>query len=97
MLNRLSPFPQGSCENIPPGYEAVSLIEALNGPCLPRQPPVAAVLDMVETPETETAVQAAEVLNRENRTPTKAKDEREKRNASTPEVSRPCMRIRGTT
>ncbi|KAJ8927433.1 hypothetical protein NQ314_020103 [Rhamnusium bicolor] len=54
----------GSCENIPPGYEAVSLIEALNGPCTPRQPP-SAMPDLVETPENEHAIQAAQILNRQ--------------------------------
>ncbi|XP_060528023.1 probable E3 ubiquitin-protein ligase MGRN1 [Cylas formicarius] len=57
--------PDGSCDNIPPGYEAVSLIEALNGPCLPRQPP-SAMPDLVETPENEHAIQAAHVLNRQS-------------------------------
>lgn len=55
---------QGSCENIPAGYEAVSLIEALNGPYTPR----ATVLppESPDTPDTDTAsaTQAAEVLNR---------------------------------
>lgn len=57
-------FFQGSCENIPPGYEAVSLIEALNGPYTPR----ATVLpvESLDTPDTDTAsaIQAAEILNR---------------------------------
>ncbi|XP_050303671.1 probable E3 ubiquitin-protein ligase MGRN1 [Anthonomus grandis grandis] len=57
--------PDASCENIPPGYEAVSLIEALNGPCQPRQPP-SAVPDLVESPENEHAIQAALVLNRQS-------------------------------
>ncbi|KAK6638352.1 hypothetical protein RUM44_008781 [Polyplax serrata] len=52
---------EGSCEHIPPGYEAVSLIEALNGPCTLRS---TVCHDMVETPNLETAVQAAEMLNR---------------------------------
>nr|CAI5838142.1 unnamed protein product [Callosobruchus analis] len=56
--------PDGSCDNIPPGYEAVSLIEALNGPCIPRQPP-SAMPDLVETPENEHAIQAAQILNRQ--------------------------------
>ncbi|KAL7307725.1 hypothetical protein TKK_0000400 [Trichogramma kaykai] len=64
------PLPEGSCENIPAGYEAVSLIEALNGPYTPRAtilPP-----ESPETPDTDTAsaTQAAEVLNRSTeRTP----------------------------
>ncbi|XP_068082201.1 probable E3 ubiquitin-protein ligase MGRN1 [Anabrus simplex] len=56
--------PEGSCENIPAGYEAVSLLEALNGPCPSRIVPVAPPLDVAETPDQEVAVQAAEVLNR---------------------------------
>lgn len=75
---------QGSCENIPPGYEAVSLIEALNGPCIPRQPPNA-MPDLVETPDGEPATQAAQILNGHplgDRTPSKAKD----LDATTPEV-----------
>ncbi|KAG5865808.1 hypothetical protein JTB14_029188 [Gonioctena quinquepunctata] len=62
-LAPISP-PDGSCDNIPPGYEAVSLIEALNGPCTPRQPP-SAMPDLVETPENEHAIQAAQILNRQ--------------------------------
>lgn len=57
--------PEGSCEHIPAGYEAVSLIEALNGPCTIRP---AACVDMAETPNSESAVQAAEMLNRSNNT-----------------------------
>jgi hypothetical protein len=65
--------PDGSCDNIPPGYEAVSLIEALNGPCIPRQPP-SAMPDLVETPDSEHAIQAAQILNRStDRTPLKGK------------------------
>ncbi|XP_015607438.1 E3 ubiquitin ligase Rnf157 isoform X2 [Cephus cinctus] len=64
------PLPEGSCEVIPSGYEAVSLIEALNGPYTPR----ATVLpsESLETPDTDTAsaIQAAEALNRSTeRTP----------------------------
>jgi hypothetical protein len=55
---------QGSSENIPAGYEAVSLIEALNGPCPTRSVPAVPPLDIAETPNQEVAVQAAEVLNR---------------------------------
>ncbi|KAK7868651.1 hypothetical protein R5R35_006949 [Gryllus longicercus] len=61
------PPPEGSCENIPAGYEPVSLIEALNGPCPLRAAPTAPPLDVAETPDQEVAaVQAAEVLNRAN-------------------------------
>lgn len=55
---------QGSSENIPAGYEVVSLIEALNGPCPTRSVPTVPPLDIAETPSQEVAVQAAEVLNR---------------------------------
>ncbi|KAL0272083.1 UNVERIFIED_CONTAM: hypothetical protein PYX00_005192 [Menopon gallinae] len=54
---------EGNCDQIPAGYEAVSLIEALNGPCMIRQVPC---LNMAETPNSESAVQAAEMLNRSN-------------------------------
>lgn len=40
------------------------MIEALNGPCTPRQPP-SAQPDLVETPENENAIQAAQLLNRQ--------------------------------
>ncbi|KAI4460691.1 mahogunin [Holotrichia oblita] len=67
-------LPDGNCENIPPGYEAVSLIEALNGPHIPRHPP-SAMPDLVETPENESAVQAAQILNRHSEdVPVKGKE-----------------------
>ncbi|XP_077272467.1 mahogunin ring finger 1 isoform X2 [Temnothorax americanus] len=64
------PVPEGSCENIPSGYEAVSLIEALNGPYTPRTVIIAP--ESPDTPDTDTAsaIQAAETLNRSTeRTP----------------------------
>lgn len=64
------PLPEGSCENIPSGYEAVSLIEALNGPYIPRTAIIAP--ESPDTPDTDTAsaIQAAETLNRSaERTP----------------------------
>ncbi|KOX75946.1 hypothetical protein WN51_12376 [Melipona quadrifasciata] len=64
------PLPEGSCENIPVGYEAVSLIEALNGPYIPRTAVLAP--ESPDTPDTDTAsaIQAAEALNRSiERTP----------------------------
>nr|XP_050853636.1 E3 ubiquitin ligase Rnf157 isoform X1 [Vespula vulgaris]XP_050853637.1 E3 ubiquitin ligase Rnf157 isoform X1 [Vespula vulgaris] len=64
------PIPEGSCENIPAGYEAVSLIEALNGPYTPRTAVLAP--ESPDTPDTDTAsaIQAAEALNRSaERTP----------------------------
>ncbi|PNF24913.1 hypothetical protein B7P43_G10150 [Cryptotermes secundus] len=76
--------PEGSCENIPAGYESVSLIEALNGPCPTRSVPAAPPLDVAETPDQEVAAQAVEVLNRSSieRTPSSLKQ------ASSPEE---CM------
>ncbi|KAH0953474.1 hypothetical protein HN011_008653 [Eciton burchellii] len=64
------PLPEGSCENIPSGYEAVSLIEALNGPYTPRTAIIAP--ESPDTPDMDTAsaIQAAETLNRSGeRTP----------------------------
>ncbi|XP_018372892.1 PREDICTED: RING finger protein 157 [Trachymyrmex cornetzi] len=64
------PLPEGSCENIPSGYEAVSLIEALNGPYTLRTAIIAP--ESPDTPDTDTAsaIQAAETLNRSaERTP----------------------------
>ncbi|EFN81444.1 E3 ubiquitin ligase RNF157 [Harpegnathos saltator] len=64
------PLPEGGCENIPSGYEAVSLIEALNGPYTPRTAIIAP--ESPDTPDTDTAsaIQAAETLNRSaERTP----------------------------
>ncbi|CAK1552632.1 unnamed protein product [Leptosia nina] len=55
--------PDGSMENIPAGYEPVSLIEALNGPRA-RPPPLAPPAPTIASPDTDTASQAAEVLNR---------------------------------
>lgn len=59
----------------------MSLIEALNGPHIPRHPP-SAMPDLVETPENEPAVQAAQILNRHS-DDCKGK---EKDPAGTPEV-----------
>ncbi|XP_014210930.1 E3 ubiquitin ligase RNF157 [Copidosoma floridanum] len=58
------PLSEENYETIPAGYEAVSLIEALNGPYTPRAtilPP-----ESPDTPDTDTAsaTQAAEILNR---------------------------------
>ncbi|CAH1135070.1 unnamed protein product [Ceutorhynchus assimilis] len=63
----LAPISQAdvNCDVIPPGYEAVTLIEALNGPRQSRQPP-SAIPDLVESPENEHAIQAAHVLNRQS-------------------------------
>ncbi|XP_063378540.1 probable E3 ubiquitin-protein ligase MGRN1 [Cydia fagiglandana] len=56
--------PLGSMENIPAGYEPVSLIEALNGPPPARAPPQ--LQPAIASPDTDTASQAAEILNRCN-------------------------------
>ncbi|CAH2086857.1 unnamed protein product [Euphydryas editha] len=56
--------PDGSMENIPAGYEPVSLLEALNGPPPARARPPAA--PAIASPDTDTASQAAEALNRCN-------------------------------
>ncbi|XP_061711686.1 uncharacterized protein LOC133520982 [Cydia pomonella] len=47
--------PLGSMENIPAGYEPVSLIEALNGPHPARAPP--ALAPAIASPDTDTASQ----------------------------------------
>ncbi|XP_013182357.1 PREDICTED: E3 ubiquitin-protein ligase MGRN1 isoform X1 [Papilio xuthus] len=59
--------PDGSMENIPAGYEPVSLLEALNGPSArARPPPAPAPAPAIASPDTDTASQAAEILNRCN-------------------------------
>ncbi|KAI5635477.1 zinc finger, c3HC4 type (RING finger) domain-containing protein [Phthorimaea operculella] len=63
--NNTSPH-NGSMENIPPGYEPVSLIEALNGPGSRPHPPAALPAPTIASPDTDTASQAAEILNRCN-------------------------------
>ncbi|CAG4907180.1 unnamed protein product [Colias eurytheme] len=77
LLPAASP-PDGSMENIPAGYEPVSLIEALNGPRprvnpvpapapaptpLAPMAPLAPLAPAIASPDTDTS-QAAEVLNR---------------------------------
>ncbi|XP_026501508.1 probable E3 ubiquitin-protein ligase MGRN1 [Vanessa tameamea] len=57
--------PDGSMENIPAGYEPVSLLEALNGPP-PARTRVAPPAPAIASPDTDTASQAAEALNRCN-------------------------------
>ncbi|KAG6448689.1 hypothetical protein O3G_MSEX005649 [Manduca sexta] len=54
-------------DGVPPGYEPVSLIEALNGPHGPRAlAPPARPAPTIASPDTDTASQAAEILNRCN-------------------------------
>uniref|UniRef100_A0A8D8R8Y3 RING-type E3 ubiquitin transferase n=1 Tax=Cacopsylla melanoneura TaxID=428564 RepID=A0A8D8R8Y3_9HEMI len=53
---------EASSDNIPSGYDAISLIEALNGPCAVRHPPMVVSLDpLAENPDHQTAGQ---LLNR---------------------------------
>ncbi|VVC96621.1 unnamed protein product [Leptidea sinapis] len=57
--------PNGSMENIPAGYEPVSLIEALNGPRRSSPATLAPLAPVLSSPNTDTlSQQAAEVLNR---------------------------------
>ncbi|CAB3234701.1 unnamed protein product [Arctia plantaginis] len=56
----------GSTENIPAGYEPVSLLEALNGPHPARSLMPARPAPAIASPDTDTASQAAEILNRCN-------------------------------
>ncbi|KAJ8725397.1 hypothetical protein PYW08_003580 [Mythimna loreyi] len=56
----------GSTENIPAGYEPVSLLEALNGPHPARALPPPRPAPAIASPDTDTASQAAEILNRCN-------------------------------
>ncbi|KAL0841748.1 hypothetical protein ABMA28_014014 [Loxostege sticticalis] len=58
--------PDGSMENIPAGYEPVSLLEALNGPHPARHVPAPRPAPAIASPDTDTASQAAEILNRCN-------------------------------
>ncbi|XP_075969142.1 mahogunin ring finger 1 isoform X2 [Anticarsia gemmatalis] len=57
---------KGSTENIPAGYEPVSLLEALNGPHPARALMPARPAPAIASPDTDTASQAAEILNRCN-------------------------------
>ncbi|XP_063892338.1 E3 ubiquitin-protein ligase MGRN1 isoform X1 [Helicoverpa armigera] len=60
------PPTDGSTENIPAGYEPVSLLEALNGPHPARALPAPRPAPAIASPDTDTASQAAEILNRCN-------------------------------
>ncbi|XP_053625013.1 E3 ubiquitin-protein ligase MGRN1 [Plodia interpunctella] len=78
----------GSMENIPAGYEPVSLLEALNGPGAARPPPPAAPrapAPTIASPDTDTAEQAAEILNRCNLERSSSSSLASKRHAATPE------------
>ncbi|XP_014245790.1 probable E3 ubiquitin-protein ligase MGRN1 isoform X2 [Cimex lectularius] len=81
--------PEGSSENIPSGYEGVSLIEALNGPTTMR-PPATLHLESLEDPDLEIPTH---LLNRSSleRTPKTSKmvgspDYEKEVSCSTPEV-----------
>lgn len=68
-------------ENIPPGYVAVSLIEALNGPSQLTSSSVKSQLDIVsalETNETDSVKAAAGALNRSTDPTEKTKDKKDK-------------------
>ncbi|KAM3961819.1 mahogunin ring finger 1 [Aphomia sociella] len=62
-----APTPAPAADHVPAGYEPVSLLEALNGPhparALPAPPRHAPA---IASPDTDTASQAAEILNRCN-------------------------------
>ncbi|KAJ1530539.1 hypothetical protein ONE63_005428 [Megalurothrips usitatus] len=63
----LQPVPaESNVDNIPPGYEAVSLIEALNGPCTSRTTVTTQDLSHSDLPDSDGPAQAAEILNRTN-------------------------------
>lgn len=68
-------------ENIPPGYVAVSLIEALNGPSQLTSSSMKSQLDIVsalETNETDSVKAAAGALNRSTDPSEKTKDKKDK-------------------
>lgn len=78
--------PEPGCENIPAGYTAVSLIEALNGPAMPTVRTIITNVESQDLPDSnETAVQAAEILNRKQPSPKDIGEKKEKINQNTPE------------
>ncbi|XP_059061789.1 E3 ubiquitin-protein ligase MGRN1 [Achroia grisella] len=59
--------PATPADHVPAGYEPVSLLEALNGPHPARPlPPPPRLAPAIASPDTDTASQAAEILNRCN-------------------------------
>lgn len=78
--------PEPGCENIPAGYTAVSLIEALNGPAMSTVRTIITNVESQDLPDSnETAVQAAEILNRKQPSPKDVGEKKEKINQNTPE------------
>lgn len=63
--NIITPLQDSNAENVPPGYVAISLIEALNGPSL-NSTSIKSQLDMVGTDphESDSTKSVAEALNR---------------------------------
>lgn len=51
-----------ACDNIPPGYEPVSLLEALNGPHPARALPAPRLAPAIASPDTDTASQVPAAL-----------------------------------
>uniref|UniRef100_A0A0A9WSF3 RING-type E3 ubiquitin transferase n=2 Tax=Lygus hesperus TaxID=30085 RepID=A0A0A9WSF3_LYGHE len=87
----IPPLPtDGSCENIPAGYEGVSLIEALNGPTTVRPLP-SLRRDSVEDPESDLPPHLLSSRSSLDRTPKSSKainspDYEREMSCSTPEV-----------
>lgn len=61
------PYPKQGCDNVPPGYEAVPLIEALNGPSVaPLQPTAPPAHDLyVQLPQSPADVPADAIVRNE--------------------------------
>nr|CAD7443160.1 unnamed protein product [Timema bartmani] len=83
----LHPTVRGN-DNVPVGYEGVSLIEALNGPCPTRPVPLMVTLDVAETPDQDVALQAVEALNRSHLERTSSSKLRLATSPEDPELSR---------
>nr|CAD7408263.1 unnamed protein product [Timema cristinae] len=93
-LQKCVTLPQGVAlptegnDNVPVGYEGVSLIEALNGPCPTRPVPLMVTLDVAETPDQDVASQAVEALNRSHLERTSSSKLRLATSPEDPELSR---------
>nr|CAD7456572.1 unnamed protein product [Timema tahoe] len=93
-LQKCVTLPQGVAlptegnDNVPVGYEGVSLIEALNGPCPTRPVPLMVTLDVAETPDQDVALQAVEALNRSHLERTSSSKLRLATSPEDPELSR---------
>lgn len=78
--------PEPGCENIPAGYTAVSLIEALNGPASPAVRTIITNIESLDlTDSNESAVLAAAILNIKQPSPKEIAEKKEKINQNTPE------------